>query len=690
MNKKNFTLIIAIGFLWFGKANAQCDADFEEAFDPICIGQPETFINLSNPSNDATYTYTWNFGSGATPATFTGANPPTVTYSTAGNKTISLNLVKVAIGCNDWKWRSINVVAGVVASFTSNAPQCIGAAVNFTYTGTAAISFLWDFGVGSSPNTSTAQNPQGIVYSSSGTKTITLTVDNGFCKQIITQNITISATPIASFASTAPKCTGLAVDFTNTGTSSGATYSWNFGSGATPATSPSQNPTGVIYSTSGVKIVTLTITNSTTGCAVTATNTINIYQTPTSSFSTNAPVCANTAVNFTNNSTTGIGVVYNWDFGAGAVPSTSTAENPTGVIYNTGGDKIVTLTIFSGYCTDHATNTIYIYSLPIADAGADTTICANTSVQIGSNPISGYSYNWFPVSTLNNAQIANPTASPVANITNYIVLVTDNSIGCTNTDSVTITMLNPLIANAGIDVAICHYDSAQIGIGLIEGQIYAWTPETSLSNPFSPNPFTSPEQSTLYTLMVMSENGNCGPVYDDVLVTVYPLPNVYAGKDDTITVGSSIQLVATGAIEYIWMPPYGLSNPGISDPVASPEETITYVVLGKDIFGCENTDTITITVIEPSFWLPNAFTPDDDGKNDIFFVRGRGIEDFEFRIFNQLGENIFYSNDINVGWNGTCQINGQKVQQGAYVYLVRGVKSNGEPVNFSGLVNLIR
>jgi gliding motility-associated-like protein len=97
-----------------------------------------------------------------------------------------------------------------------------------------------------------------------------------------------------------------------------------------------------------------------------------------------------------------------------------------------------------------------------------------------------------------------------------------------------------------------------------------------------------------------------------------------------------------------------------------------------------------ITVIAPDVWLPNAFTPGGNGRNDVFYVRGKGIENFEFAIFNRWGEQVFYSKDMNMGWNGTKQPTGEELQEGAYIYIVKGELSNGDPVNMKGLVNLIR
>lgn len=503
-------------------------ANFMSSANSICVGDSVNYFNTGTmgSSSTATVTHSWSFGSGASPSTSSAVNPPPVTYSTAGAKIIT-HTVKVNYGgCGgnqtDLFTQTISVNPQPLPAFTSNTPQCTGNSVNYTYTGSTGVTYIWDFGTGATPQTSTAQNPSGVMYNSAGTKTIRLTTTNAFgCSKTITQNITINATPIVSFTSTTPQCTGLSVDFTNTGTTTGVTYLWNFGSGATPATLTTQNPSGVVYSTAGTKIITLTTTNSTSGCVVTATQTININQTPTTSFTSTAPQCAGSSVSFTNTGSTGGSWSYLWDLGQGAIPQTSSSENPTGS-YLAGGTKIVTLSVSNGYCTQTSTQTISINSLPVANAGLDTTICANTSVQIGSSAIAGNTYNWFAASTLNNPAIANPISSPIAPVTQYVVTVTNSATVCIATDTVNVTMLSPLVANSGVDGTICRYDSIQLGTGLLEGQVYSWSPSAGLSNTTSPNPTTSPTLTTTYTLTVTGSG--CAAEKDEVTITVHQLP----------------------------------------------------------------------------------------------------------------------------------------------------------------------
>ncbi len=657
---------------------------------PKCTGLG---VDFTSTGTSLGVTWQWDFGAGATPSNSTDANPVGVVYATSGTKVVTLTVTDDTTNCSVTSTKTLNINQTPLASFTSNAPQCTNAAVNFTNTGSTGSNFTytWNLGQGANPPTSTAENPSSVIYGASGTKTITFTVADANCSNTVTQTLDISVTPLADFTSTAPVCTGLGVDFTSSGTSAGVNWLWDLGAGATPATSNLQNPVGVVYSTSGIKTATLVVTDNTSGCATSVVRTLLIRQTPTATFTSTAPQCVNSGVTFTNTGTVGENWTYSWSFGEGAVPATSTAENPSGIQFGTPGVKTVTFTIADQNCSQTITQTVNVNALPVADAGRDTTICANRTVRIGAATVAGYTYAWQPQNTLDNTTVADPIAKPISPTTVYTVTVTETTTGCVNTDQVTITMLGSALVNAAPDVAICQGDSVQIGTGLIEGQFYSWTPTTGLSDSTLPNPVASPRTTTVYTLRVTNLNG-CDAISDNVRVTVNQLPNVDAGNDDTITVGSTVQLTGTGALQYYWSPDSTLDDGNIFNPVAGPRTTTTYSLRAIDVFGCENTDTVRVTVIsfEAPYWLPSAFTPNANGRNDVFYVRGGGFKTFEFAIYNRYGELLFITTDINVGWDGKINFTGQEAPSDTYVYRLIGLLESGEPVNVKGLVNLIR
>lgn len=593
------------------------------------------------------------------------------------------------------------------ANFTSTAPACSSSNISFTNTSGntgGGWTYFWDFdypnGGGASPATSTTQNPT-VNYSpgGNGVYSVAFTIMNtaSGCTSTVVIDIDIRTARADFITSAATVCVGDSIQIGNTGTGPGSsfatvTHQWTFGNDAIPSVWNQPYPPSVVYTTPGPKTITHLVTANYSACGSGTrtdlfTQNILVNPTPVPAFTSDAPACAGSSVNFTYS---GSGAsAYSWDLGAGASPSTSTSMNPSSVQYGIAGTTTITLTATNNFgCAASTTQTIQIDGLPLAYAGPDTTICANTSVQIGGNPSAGLTYTWFPSSQVNNASIANPVASPIAAQTSFILGVTDNTTGCSANDTIEVAMLPPLTALAGADREICYGDSIEIGAALIDGQQYSWTPAIALSSATDPSPMAAPGTTSTYTLSVTGSG--CGPVTDEITIVVHPLPDANAGADDSITIGSSTQLIATGGLQYEWLPVNGLDNSGIYNPVASPDSTTTYVVTVTDIYGCVNDDSVTITVIAPSVWIPTAFTPNNDGRNDVLYVRGEGVSGFQFAVFNKWGEQVYYSSAMENGWDGKKVLTGEDMPQGAYVYIIKGTLSTGEVLDVKGMVNLIR
>ncbi|MDD3878357.1 MAG: choice-of-anchor L domain-containing protein, partial [Bacteroidales bacterium] len=259
----------------FGSDADSAVADFITSA-PVCVGEGVDFLNTGSTGNGVTYI--WDFGPDASIDTSYSENPTGITFNSHGFKTITQTVI---INCGT----SITTTSKIiyirekpVPSFTHTPVTCSIETVDFTNTGTTGSEwiFSWDFGAGAIPASSSAENPTNITYTTPGEKIITFTISNGFCFETYTDTILINPAPVADFVSTAPQCTGLGVNFTNTETTTGTwTYAWDFGSGASPATSTAQNPSGVVYSTAGNKTVRFIITNGT--CSDTIFKTITIH-----------------------------------------------------------------------------------------------------------------------------------------------------------------------------------------------------------------------------------------------------------------------------------------------------------------------------------------------------------------------------------------------------------------------------
>lgn len=245
------------------------------------------------------------------------------------------------------------------------------------------------------------------------------------------------------------------------------------------------------------------------------------------------------------------------------------------------------------------TDSVLVYVIA-PDAGPDTTICFEDSIELQGG--GGVIYQWKPSLGLSDPTIANPMASPPVTTT-YTLIVTD-SVGCTDSAMMTITVLPLPPADAGEDVAICIFDTVQLGAS--GGVKYLWTPATALSNDTIADPMAWPSMTTRYFVTVTDAN-NCSDV-DVVNVTVNPLPVVDAGEDTTICRKQPAFLRATGASAYIWEPVTGLSDPTSATPLATPDSSIQYHLTGTDGNGCINYDSVYVTVTQ----LPSAEGSPDD------------------------------------------------------------------------------
>lgn len=174
-------------------------------------------------------------------------------------------------------------------------------------------------------------------------------------------------------------------------------------------------------------------------------------------------------------------------------------------------------------------------------------------------------------------------------------------------------------------------------------------------------------------------------------------PDVRVERDSLkITAGNVVDLNASGTLSYRWAPTTWLDNPDIPNPLASPEETITYEVFGWDIFGCEDTATVFIEVTNLAF-APNLFTPNNDGKNENFKILNLGSPSgFELKVFDRNGKALYETSvpgeAAGVGWDGT--FNGNPVPEGVYFWKVTGNYPDGKPVlvngKTDGVVHLMR
>lgn len=324
------------------------------------------------------------------------------------------------------------------------------------------------------------------------------------------------------------------------------------------------------------------------------------------------------------------------------------------------------------------------------DAGPNENICEGTSFQI--NAVSNaVSYVWTPDATLTGANTANPVATPAATTRYYVVATTGV---CSQTDSIDIAIRPAPVPDAGADVAVCFGKTITLnGSG---GVSYQWSPSTQLTTPANiQNPSLKAKETITYSLMVTDATGCVSLVPDEVKVTVTPSVKIFAGNDTIVAINQPLQLKVVeigtaGVTSYVWSPANFLDDPNSDHPVAILLQDQTYLVTGTTPDGCEGLDEIKIKVYKgPDIYVPSAFTPNNDGRNDILKAIPVGIKELRyFSVFNRWGQRIYTTQDASRGWDG--RINGAEQPTGTYVWIAEGVDYLGNLVKRQGTLTIIR
>lgn len=190
-------------------------------------------------------------------------------------------------------------------------------------------------------------------------------------------------------------------------------------------------------------------------------------------------------------------------------------------------------------------------------------------------------------------------------------------------------------------------------------------------------------------ILTVTDTADCS-ITDTLAVDDYTPAVVATTTKDSICRGESIALTASGADTYVWTPNTGLTCISCAAPLATPPSTITYQVTGTDDAGCSASASLIIYIeCNEIIEVPSAFSPNGDGKNDLFRLLVKGpVELNSFIVFNRWGQVVFETNDLNAGWNG--QFNNTDQAVGTYVYSITAKNTDNETIILQGNVTLIR
>lgn len=649
---------------------------------------PPLVVNFTNQSTGA-QSYRWDFGD----STYSNSPSPTHFYNYPGVYYATLT-VTGAGGCTDVLQRTMTV-KGPEGEFNYNPlGGCNPVNVNFVAHTNGRNRFVWDFNDGTTVPTTDSIISHTYTYPGKYVPKMIL-IDAGGCQVPIIGNDTIVVSAIINKFGFNNKllCDSGSVAFTDSSTiTSGdviSLYQWSFGDGGS---STSQNPVHQ-YNSTGTYYPQL-IAVSQKGCADTLVSAtpVRVVASPQINIIRSGNGCAPLAVTF--NSQQAIAdtsvITWKWDFANGntSVSATPAAQNyPIAGLYN-----VSLIATNSSGCTDTAVAAVESYAIPVVSAGQDVTICNGNGRMLQATGAG--TYNWSPATALSCINCDTPTTNTTSNIM-YIVTGT-SAQGCSAKDSINITVKDRFVMTHSASDSVCAGSSKKMTAA--GAFAYTWSPANSLDNPNISEPTATPTATTTYTVVGTDDIG-CFTDTGYVSIKVNPLPAVEAGMDKTINVGQPVDLmpvISADVTDVVWQPTTGLFRnvyPGIT---VKPTENTEYTVTATNRGGCLARDRVTVFVVcnGSNIFMPNTFSPNGDGNNDIFYPRGTGLFKVKMlRIFTRWGELVFErtnfdANNPAYGWDGTSK--GQKANPDVFVYTLEMVCDNGSILTYRGNISLVK
>ncbi|RYZ00798.1 MAG: PKD domain-containing protein [Chitinophagaceae bacterium] len=656
---------------------------------------PPLVVNFTNLSGAYT-SQVWDFGDGSTSA----LSAPAHIYSNAGNFIVKLKVTGPG-GCTDEISRPV-IVKGPTGTFSyTPITGCQPLTVTFSSTTAHRDSLIWDFGNGVTQWDRAL--PTDIVLNATHTYTDTgrfvpriILIDTTLgCSVPITGTDTIFAYRVYGKmdADQYNLCDSGYVQFSGQSTSNGAItgWQWNFGDGFT---STDQNPLHK-YTTPGTYTATLTTTGQ-AGCSDAVTSMpITVHVSPQTDLTPPAvAACVPATVSFAGQVLRDPGggtLSWKWDFGNG---QTATTQNPAAQLYPTAGSFTarVILTHSNG-CSDTTDRNVLVRPLPVVDAGSDLRLCRDSVVTLTATGAT--SYQWDASSVLSCLSCPSPQANPLSNTT-FWVTGTD-AFGCSARDSVRIDVKQHFVMQRPVlRDTLCRGERLQLHSG--GADFYTWTPATYLDNANSANPTATPDTTITYTVVVR-DSSNCFIDSAHVTLRVYPVPTVNAGPDLVLAAGDTATIHTTSSADvtsWQWAPAGTLSCATCPAPLLTARNSSLYRVMVRNEGGCSSYDDMNVTVLcgGGNIFIPNTFSPNGDGMNDVFYPRGTGISNIRsFRVFNRWGELVYErtnikANDVLVGWNGMYK--GKPASPDVYVYTMEVLCSNNELLPIKGDVTVLQ
>ncbi|GAB2811188.1 hypothetical protein GCM10027043_08250 [Ferruginibacter profundus] len=699
----------------------------------VCLGQTGVQYHIP-PTTGAIY-YTWTVPPGAIITSVQGDTIITVDFppaATSGNVTVT-----AFNGCAFSNPAALAVTVGAgfvpgVSITTNTTTTCTGAMVTFTATpvngGTAPV-YQWQVnGVNAGTNspvfsTNTLVNGDNVTVSM--TSTLPCANPAAASSNSITMVVAAPQTPAVNIAAAPGNiiCQGTAVSFTATAfNTGGGTVNYNFKiNGSTVQNGALSTYSSTTLSNGNTITCDITISggnciSSTSAISNTITMQVNANLTPSVSISASpaASICKGSLVSFTAVAVNGgTAPVFQWKLN-GVNTGTNAAVYSSTLMAN--GDIITVQLSSNAACALPATVSSNAVVMSVTDpvtpavsiVASATSVCPGTPVSFTATPVNGGTaptYQW-KVNGVNAGTNAATFTNSLFNNGDVVQVGLTSNAACATpatvlSNTIPVNIIVPLPVSVSIGATanrICQGTTV----------IFTATPVNNAATPFYQwkiNGTSTGTNSPVYATNNLANGdkvscdinaantcANTVPANSNIIsITVDPNPVIsFNPAAPSLLAGNAVQLnaVVSGNIAaYLWTPATGLSNTAITNPVAGPAVTTTYTLQVISADNCSTSKNLQVKVFN-GFYIPNSFTPDGDGQNDVFRVPpGTPFTLVSFSVFDRYGNEVFRTADINDGWNGTYR--GVRSPMGTYTYIISAT-ATGNKVQLKGTVMLLR
>lgn len=642
----------------------------------------------------------WNIGYNN--ITYNTYQDTSYNYTVGGNYIASLTITD-GYGCSDTDYQ--NIVVKPIATLTVGPDQtiCLGSSATLSASGSPPLH--WD----TYYNIDTTNNAAPVVTPQTDTFYIARAGDVPRCYTYDTVHVFVST--ITAGSSTTGLCLGQTTQFTATAQvthSSASSFLWWFGDGSTG----SGQTVSHSYFAPGTYQDTLVVISA-LGCRDTVYNSLTLGDKPHAALTVApASVCLGAPVTVTNNSTAGISAplaAFGIDMQSDGTPEFTTS--PDTYTYNISGAYTVTLvqTDANG-CVDTARQSVTVHRIPTSSTAADTNCIDRPNAitgnwTIGDGAISHYHWSINGSIQPDDSAVLHRTFMTPG--TYHVCFAVEDVYGCQSPDGCNdiVIIAEPIdTVYPNRDTTICLGYSVGFHVTGLFGSVQ-WTPPSYIDNPNDTDVVITPRQPMQYLLHVYF--GHCTPKIDTVTVYVIDsVPVEASANPENIVLGLSSDVSSTvkGTIDSIvWDPDSTLSCRTCRNPVARPHQTTTYnatIYYSKNGVTCSNRASVTVTVITSCdnslIYIPNTFTPNADGNNDVFRIRGQGITKVNyFRIYDRWGNLVHDISNADTpedaAWNGGKRNDKARPENsGVFVYVFEVVCTTGQTISGKGNVTLIR